>query len=167
MKCYVQWWILRISRASQVNAWLTPASDLMRSFSACPETVLGQTGEWQIMKQSWKCRRQKGKTQNMNRWETRSEWIRSQHVLSTHPPVFGVNQLIPWAGRLTNRAKTEGQVVFTWNSLQPWWVWRLSISVLGELSKISCSNNNSTCMHACLPGLKCDTADLKFPCTTA
>lgn len=85
----------------------------MRFFSAYPETVLGQTVEWQIMKQSFKCQRQEGKTQDMNRWETRSGRIRSQHVLPTHPPMFGVNQL------KTDRAETEGQAGFTWSSLQP------------------------------------------------
>lgn len=163
----MQWWILRISRGSQVNAWLTPASDLMRFFSACPETVLGQTREWQIMKQRCKWQRQEGKTQNLNRWETRSERVRSQGVLPTHPPVFGVNQLITEAGRVTNMAETEGQVGFTWSPLQSWWVWPLSISVVGELSKRSCPKNNSTCMHACPQDLKCATAALKFSCTTA
>lgn len=47
-------------------------------------------------------------------------------------------------------------------------VWQLSVSVLGEPSMIThSSNNNSTHMHTCLQGLKCDIAAIKFPCTTA
>jgi len=66
-----------------LDSRLNPASDLMRSFPACPETVLGQTGEWHAMKQSCKCWRQEGKTHSWTdgKQGLRELWLK---VLNLH-----------------------------------------------------------------------------------